>query len=168
MTISAQSMLCISRMEDFKTWRVALPKGLGGRQQYFNDSDYGGKQAALLESIYYRDDAYTAADMPLHARLRLTTKRKESGCIVPIYEIVTPSGTSIRGYWMSTENGVAKMKAIQRSCQTHGADRARQIVEAKVFEEIKKEATRLAEAEATGTLQLGDGAIGSRRNRKNV
>lgn len=162
-----ESMRCITRFEAFKCWRVSLPKGLGGGQVYFSDSDYGGKEAALREARYYRDERFEEVGLPIMARVNITAVRMERGEVMPVYETTDQRGVQVvKGRWMETVKGRPKERTVQRSCSLHGAEDARRIVEAQVRLGIEREAARLAAAESQGLLKLGDGAVGSRRNRK--
>lgn len=161
------SMKCISRYEAFKCWRVALPKGLGGRQVYFNDSDYGGCQQALTEAAHFRDEQFVLAGVQIHARVNLTAQRQASDSHLPIYETTDHRGTlAVRGRWMTTVAGKPYQRTVSRSCTLHGREGAWRQVEDIVKSATADEAERIASAERNGTLGRGDGAVGSRRLRK--
>ena len=161
-----ESMRCISRYEAFKCWRVSVPKGLGGGQIYFNDSDYGGSLQSLQEARYFRDEKFEAVGLPLMARVSITAARRERGETLAIYDIEDRrGGRVVRGIWMETVSGKPRQRAVQRSCGKHGEERARAEVERLVREGIERESSRIEFAERNGTLAMGDGSVGSRRNR---
>ena len=146
-----------------------MPNSLSGKhcaQVYFNDSDYGGKDQALLEALTYRDNEYKKFDLPILSRIRVTKKRLAEGHTLAIYNCLHVGIPVVRGRWMETVNGKPKQFHVLRSCNKYGAERAFEIVENILREKVSAEAARLAWREANGCLQLGDGAVGSRRNRK--
>ncbi|ART61058.1 hypothetical protein CBP36_18945 (plasmid) [Acidovorax carolinensis] len=72
-------------------WRVQLPGVLGHGTFYFYFSDYGGREPALIEAQYFRDEAYAKAGVDLYMRARQRFSKVARNSILNITEAVAPA-----------------------------------------------------------------------------
>lgn len=139
------SLRYITRHSQAKAWRVDVPSRVDEpKARWFYDVDYGGRQQSLLEAQYVRDDCFRDAQLPLHARVKPSRARLESGQQLAISLRNTNRGEAVIGKWQVEVAGQIKTRGVSRSVRAHGLDEAWRQVEEIVRQGILEEAAKLA------------------------
>lgn len=147
MTPPNPSLKYLVRHEEAKAWRVELPARVGKpKAAYFNDSDYGGKAAAMVEAQYHRDAFFENQKHPLEARVRRTKKMIDRGETLSIREVRERGRHLVVGRWQYSAGGATKTKSVARSVRLYGYEGAYAQVHTAVTKGIADEAARVASA----------------------
>lgn len=139
------SLRYITRHSQAKAWRVDVPSRVGQpKARWFYDADYGGRQQSLVEAQDVRDDCFRDAQLPLHARVKPSRARLESGQQLAISLRNTNRGEAIIGKWQAEVAGKVQTRGVSRSVRAHGLDEAWRQVEEVVRQGVLEEAAKLA------------------------
>lgn len=106
-------------------WRVQLTGLVGAGVTYFQFSDYGGSEAALIEAQYFRDAAFAKAGVGLYMRVRQRFSKRAKNTVLSMFEATDRRNgrKAIVGTWVATEHGVSRQR---RGSRSYGRIRSRE------------------------------------------